>query len=675
MRWTTWMAVLALAAGCDGIELERLVKQHPARTRVVPEPPGLHCPHGGQAVLSGLDLDDDGVLDDGEVTATEYACTTALVRSQPEAAGANCAHGGQGVRTGPDLDGDGLLDDEEVTATEYVCATAVPDVLVRTRQVPPGERCPNGGQVSHAGRDQDGDGLLGDAEITREVYGCMEPAPVLTRVRLLTRAPFVCQDTSSIIEAAVDMDHDGVFDDGESRASVRVCVTPSLVQVRQRPEPAGRRCTVGGTTVEAGRDVNGNGELDSDEVLGTTYVCHPTATHDGTYVAHDATDLVALEAISHIRGDLILLNTELATVVLPGLASVEGSLRIADNPLLTRVELVGLRSVGDSLILNNNERLELLAIGPPGPVPEHPVRVAADLLLEANPRLKTLFGLVAVAPSRGFTVMNNALLESSDRFMYVEELSGNLSIWGNPTLRELPFSGLRVVGDTVQLFDNDSLQSLEGLSSLMRVGRDFVLLDNDALPGSAGLWSLQEIGGSLQVRSNDSLQSFGVAALTRLGSLVIDSNASLENVGTMLSLKGLNGAVSIDTNPKLVSVTDFPLLVSVGSLRLADNPLLTDLSAFSRLLRLETLHVLRSPGLTDLSALSGLRELEGLSLQENPELSGLGLSRLERVSTYFFVTDNPKLPGCLATSLADRVYTGNPEDRDIARNAETACAR
>jgi hypothetical protein len=666
------MAVFALAAGCDGIELEQLVKQHPARTRMVPEPPGVHCPHGGQAVLSGVDLDDDGVLDDGEVTATEYACTTALASSQPEMAGANCAHGGQAVRTGPDLDGDGQLDDVEVTATEYVCATAVPDVLLRTRQVPPGERCPNGGQVSHAGRDQDGDGLLGDTEITREVYGCMEAAPVLTRVRLLTHRPLVCQNTSAIVEAAADLDRDGVFDEAEARASTRICVDPSQVLVRQRPEPAGRRCPVGGTTVEAGKDTSGNGELDGDEVLGTTYVCQPTATHDGTYVVRDAADLVALEVISHIRGELFILDTALTAVVLPGLTSVEGSLTITGNPALKRVELLGLRSVGESLLLGHNENLELLVIGPPGPEPEYAVRVR-DLSVDTNARLKTLFGLSAVTPRRAFIVMNNPLLEGGGRFMYLEELSGTLGIWGNPALRELPFSNLRVVGETVQLFDNDALQSLEGLSSLMRVGGDFGLLDNDALPGSAGLWSLQSIGGSLQVRSNDSLQFFGVSALTRVASLVIDSNASLETMGPMLSLKSVDGAVSIDANPKLVGVVDFPQLLTVGSLQLHDNALLTDLSAFSRLLRLETLQVMRSPVLTNLSALSGLRELEGLVLQENPELSGLGLSKLERVGTYFFVTDNPKLPQCLATSLADTVYTGQPADRDIARNAATPC--
>ncbi|MBZ4416056.1 hypothetical protein [Myxococcus sp. RHSTA-1-4] len=673
MRWT-WMAVFALAAGCNGIELEKLVKQHPALTRLAPEPAGAHCPHGGQAVLSGLDLDENGVLDDSEVTNTEYACTTALAYSQPEAAGAHCEHGGQAVRTGPDLDGDGELDDAEVTATEYVCATAVPDVLVRTRQVPPGEHCPNGGVVSHAGKDLNGDGLLGDAEITREVYGCSEPAPVLTRVRLLTRAPFVCQQTSSIVDAALDLDRDGVFDDEEARASTRVCVDPALVRVRQRPEPAGTRCPMGGIAVEAGRDMNGDGVFDSNEVLGTAYVCQPTSTYDGSYLVQDAADFAALGAISHIRGGLTITNTQLTEVVLPGLVSVEGSLSITSNAALTRVELMGLRSVGEALFVGYNDNLELLTIGPAGPAPEHAVHVGTNLGLSTNPKLQTLFGLAAVSPRGSFTVTENALLMGGDRFPYLEELSGTLSIWGNPTLQTLPFTHLRTVGGTVQLFNNDALTSLEGLNVLTTVGGDFLISDNDALPSSSGLWSLHSVGGALQVIGNDSLQDFGTSFLSRAGSIIINGNASLATVGPMLSLKSVDKDFGISNSPKLTAVMEFPLLVSVGGiLELSDNTLLTDLSAFGRLLRLEGLHVTRSPALTSLSPFSGLRELDGLLVKENPELTQLGLSGLVRVGTYFIATDNPKLPGCLATTLASSVYTGRAEDLDIARNAETAC--
>src|SRR5438067_12700703 len=42
--------------------------------RVDAELPGANCPAGGVAILSGLDTDGDGYLDDAEVMSTQYVC-------------------------------------------------------------------------------------------------------------------------------------------------------------------------------------------------------------------------------------------------------------------------------------------------------------------------------------------------------------------------------------------------------------------------------------------------------------------------------------------------------------------------------------------------------------------------------------------------------------------------
>jgi hypothetical protein len=671
MRWT-WLAVLGLVAGCDGIDLEQLVKQHPPLTRVTVEPAGVNCSHGGQVVRTGLDLNDNGELEASEVVTTEYACVTALARQQAEPAGAHCAHGGQAVRTGPDLDGDGELDDSEVTGTEYVCATPIPDVLVRTRQVPPGEKCPHGGQVSHAGRDENGDGVLGDTEITREAYGCMEPEAVLTRVRALTSPPFVCQYNSSIVEAGLDVDRDGVFDDAELRAATRICVDTSLALVRQRPEPAGRHCTTGGTAVDTGRDLNEDGALTGDEILGTLYVCQAASTYDGHYEVRGAADLVALGPISRIRGGLSIYNTELTEVVLPGLMSVEGPLSIYGNPTLQRVELRGLRYVGESLAVNYNPQLETLVVGVPGLVPEHTVWVAYDVSILGNSLLMTLEGLAAVSPHRNFAVVDNDRLTVPGELPKVQELVGGVAVRENALLRGVPFTQLYSVGGSVDVSENATLTSLEGLQRLRSIGGDFTLINNDALPGAFGLYSLTSIGGTLSVQGNDTLQSFGITSLNRAGGLFFNSNANLETVEAMYSLKLVENGVAFSNNPKLVSVRDFPQLRSVGDLGLGDNALLTDLSAFSLVTRLTSVNVARNAALTNLSFLSNLREVEYFTVQGNPELTTFGLASLALVSTTFTVTDNPKLPQCLATSLAAAVYSGEPQDVDIQRNDEAA---
>lgn len=105
---------------------------HAAVIAQVPEAAGDNCPFGGQAVQSGLDLDDDGVLDPAEVTAIAYVCNgaagdtgdDALVQVVDEAPGEHCPAGGKAIYTGTDLNGDGTLSYEEVTAVSYVCSGA-----------------------------------------------------------------------------------------------------------------------------------------------------------------------------------------------------------------------------------------------------------------------------------------------------------------------------------------------------------------------------------------------------------------------------------------------------------------------------------------------------------------------------------------------------------------------
>lgn len=625
MRWT-WLAVLALVTGCDGIDLEQLVRQHPARTRVATVPPGENCAQGGQAVLAGLDLNDNG-----------------------------------------------LLDDSEVTSTDYVCATAVPDVLVRTRRVPPGDRCPLGGQVSHAGRDTNGDGILDEGEITREVYGCTEADPVLARLSVVPAAPFSggCRSDGTLVEAGTDANRNGELESGELRAAVPYCLNITRVLMRLRPEPAGAACATGGTAADVGEDRDRDGALGDGEVSASAYVCQPALTYDGDYVVDDAADLVALAPISRIRGRLRIQGGELTAVELPGLVAVDGDLRVESAVALTRLELRGLRYVGGAMFLGYNTQLETLAVGTGV---EQAVWVGNDLVLVTNPRLSTLNGLSYVAPRASFVLNNNDALQAPGVLAYVQHLTGFVTIDENDLLQELPLYNLQQVGGLLTIASNASLTSLNGLSSLKSVGGDLTLRNNDALPSLAGLF-VQRVGGTLDISGNDTLVATGeLPALRRVGGISIIGNDSLETVSHMPALELVEGDFFIGANRKLLGVEELRSLGYVGErLFVGGSPLLTSLSGFGRLLRVRRLEVRDSHALVSLGDLAGLRDLEELVVQDNPSLSLLSLRELERVGTRFTVTDNPSLPGCLATSLADAVYAGPAEQRDISRNAETPC--
>ena len=92
------------------------------------------CPNGGVTITSGVDNNNNGVLDSSEVTTTKNICdgatpvasslvtTTSLPNGDP-----NCANGGTEIDTGLDngagggTAGDGILQAGEVTNRQYVC--------------------------------------------------------------------------------------------------------------------------------------------------------------------------------------------------------------------------------------------------------------------------------------------------------------------------------------------------------------------------------------------------------------------------------------------------------------------------------------------------------------------------------------------------------------------------
>ena len=104
----------------------------PALTKTSPEPAGTNCASGGTKVEVGLDANGNGILDPSEVNAssTAYVCNgsgkSSLVKTTPEPGGTNCQYGGVKIETGLDANNDGVLDPSEVNAqaTTYACSTA-----------------------------------------------------------------------------------------------------------------------------------------------------------------------------------------------------------------------------------------------------------------------------------------------------------------------------------------------------------------------------------------------------------------------------------------------------------------------------------------------------------------------------------------------------------------------
>lgn len=147
-------------------------------------PPGDACPEGGVLVEHGSDDNGDGTLQDDEVDSTETLCNgtdtaPALVDTMAEPPGTNCANGGTRIRTGIDVDRDGMLGDGEVQREAFICNSAPgAATLVVVESEPPGTNCMLGGVSVRSGDDVDHDGTLDASEVTSTSYVCTGQVPV-----------------------------------------------------------------------------------------------------------------------------------------------------------------------------------------------------------------------------------------------------------------------------------------------------------------------------------------------------------------------------------------------------------------------------------------------------------------------------------------------------------------
>lgn len=235
------------------------------------------CPSGGALVQVGLDEDDDRQFNDEfETFTSQVVChgKNSVMRAIPLAPSANvCAMGGTRIEVGLDDDGDHQLDDDEVESTEVVCNGE--NSLTRTSDLPPGptSACPTGGTLLEIGTDHDGDGQLSTGEVTMTRTLCDTVASLSRRTALLPGSS-ECPQGGSQVDTGLDRNGNGVLDDDEVRAEQFICQDQQLVLRHTRIEHSvSDVCPGGGVLVEQGRDGDGDGELDDDEVLTTEPLC------------------------------------------------------------------------------------------------------------------------------------------------------------------------------------------------------------------------------------------------------------------------------------------------------------------------------------------------------------------------------------------------------------------
>lgn len=190
----------------------------------------------------------------------------------------------------------------------------------------PGLNCPGGGSRVDAGIDSNNTSTLEAPEISSSQYVCQASTNLnsqagvdgLSSLLRLTNEPAGnrCSDGGTRIDAGPDVNANGALDEQEIRSTQYICnglagangVAGSTGQtslVQMSAEPAGAHCGAGGTRIDAGVDADRNGTLDRSEIGSTQYVCNGGAGENGSAGSNGTTGQPGLVSLTRLTTEPI----------------------------------------------------------------------------------------------------------------------------------------------------------------------------------------------------------------------------------------------------------------------------------------------------------------------------------------------------------------------------------
>jgi hypothetical protein len=648
--------------------------------------PGEECPAGGVRVQSGDDLNDNGVLDDLEVKSETVTCFpetalpgSSLISVTEEAPGENCADGGTRISTGIDDNQNSILDADEIDAVEFICNDPPiidPQPLVDVTDEEPGDNCEYGGTRISSGNDDNSDGVLDADEVDSVDYICDSPppqAPPATLVRVDTEEPGAnCPIGGTRVSTGVDDDLNGLLDDEEIDSTQYICTPevespPPALVITETVDP-GPDCPAGGSRVISGLDLNEDDNLSEDEIDSATYICNGIpgdlnadlcvngAILEGAVSISAPEDMEMMEGVVCVLGALIIDGSTLTNLAgLESLVEISSDLVISNNSILSSLEgLDNLAIVKGAITLQNN--LSLIDIVGMNNLED----VKGGLAIKNNTTLQTITGFQSLHLLTGsLSIQNNDELFSVNGFSNLNEVAA-LQIDENPSMLTLgAFSALEQVKGSMFVYEMNGLAAVE-FTQLHTVMGILIIRYHDG-PTLASFPSLSFLGGSLLVENNNSLESVEIPLLTWSGGdLWIISNPNLQQMRAT-ELLYLSGFGRIHNNPSLTDVTLDSLTTIGGYLYFYNNDSIEDFSGLSALTSIgEWFLVRQSPALTSLLGLESLIAVAGyFKIQENSNLASVSdLGALQTVGGDFEFTDNTSMSTALIDALSTQISIG-----------------
>lgn len=410
-----------------------------------------------------------------------------LVRVDGEPAGVNCANGGVAINTGSDTNDDGLLEDGEITGTQYVCNAAAPvQCAAGTSSIPgpitittPGDFAQLAGVAC----------INGDLLITNLASSSFEPLPDLQTVTgtvviagnrdLVSLDGLTLQQvgTSYIVQA------NGTLADLTSLGALRKSGPIQIVANDSLVDLSG----LAPLSQITGLVVSGNASLESVHGL-------ENATKIDQLTLHENPKLTSLDALAQLRECLsvdVSGNSVLPLISLPALQKIGRGMTINENPALTMVDLPVLATTGGMQFYGDAAMTTVS-------MPE--VLLTGGLALQVDTSLTTFSAPKLNFATDGVYIIQDPMLVSPD----LGSLSAvGTILWIDMTgfVDFTGFGSLRYVSGDVRITNNSSLTGFSGLSAMQQIGGNLLIGSNSSLATStADAFAAQvSVGGTTTI--------------------------------------------------------------------------------------------------------------------------------------------------------------------------------
>ncbi|MDO5981411.1 hypothetical protein [Flavivirga spongiicola] len=191
---------------------------------------GSNCENGGLRVEAGLDSNSNGILENNEIQNTKYVCngingSNSLITVISEPKGQNCENGGIRINSGIDANNNNILDESEIMSSAYICNGIDGNIsLTKISNEDSGVNCENGGLKIYYGIDSNNDGVLNDNEVQYTTYTCNGLNGNLSLTNITDEAEgTICENGGVKIESGVDSNRNELLDENEINITKYVC--------------------------------------------------------------------------------------------------------------------------------------------------------------------------------------------------------------------------------------------------------------------------------------------------------------------------------------------------------------------------------------------------------------------------------------------------------------------